>query len=294
MFTMGAVTLVAFGLRFFIFHLHESPKYLCGQGRYEEAVQVLDAVAKYNGTTQPITVQDLLQAEELGASHGAGPVDRKTAAKRILDQLKPGGFKHIRALFASRKQALSMTLIILIWGMIGLASPLYSNFLPEYLALHGAQAGDGSINTTYRNNLIIIACSVPGTILAGWLIGLPYVGRRGVLGLALILTAVFQFAFTAARTQGQILGFNCTVSFVSYIMWGALYIYTPEVIPSVHRGTGTGIAAAFNRVCGLMAPIIATYVGFTNTPIFVSASLYIVAGLLAFCCPYETAGKSAM
>jgi MFS family permease len=172
--------------------------------------------------------------------------------------------------------------------------PLYANFLPEYLALHGAQAGDGSINVTYQNNLIIIACSIPGTIVAGWLIGLPYVGRRGILGLGLILTSVFQFAFTAARTQAQILGFICAVSFVSYIMWGALYCYTPEVIPSVHRGTGTGMAAAFNRICGLMAPIIATYVGFTNMPIFVPASLYIVAGLLAFCCPYETTGKSAM
>lgn len=203
-----------------------------------------------------------------------------------------------------------MTLIIIIWGAIGLASPLYSNLLPEYLALHGASTGDDSIYTTYRNNLIIIACSVPGTLVAGWLIGLPNVGRRGILGLALILTSVFQFAFTAARTQAQILGFNCAVSFVSYIMCkcvlsrspdnadeqigGALYCYTPEVIPSIHRGTGTGIAAAFNRICGLMAPIIATYVGFTNTPIFVPASLYIVAGLLAFCCPYETAGKSAM
>ncbi|KAK4890939.1 hypothetical protein LTR27_010387 [Elasticomyces elasticus] len=295
MFTMGALTLLGFGLRFFLFHLHESPKYLCGQGRYEETVEVLNAVAKYNGKTQPVTVEDFLQIErDFEQSHGVAPVTKGVAVKRVFSQLKPGGFKHFRALFASKKLAFSMTLILLIWGMIGLASPLYANFLPEYLALHGAAAGNGSIYTTYRNNLIIIACSVPGTLVAGWLIGLPYVGRRGILGLSLIFTAVFQFAFTAARTQAQILGFNCSVSFVSYIMWGALYCYTPEVIPSVHRGTGTGLAASFNRICGLMAPIIATYVGFNDTPIFVSASLYIVAGLLAFCCPYETAGKSAM
>ncbi|KAK5735813.1 hypothetical protein LTR17_007823 [Elasticomyces elasticus] len=295
MFTMGALTLLGFGLRFFLFHLHESPKYLCGQGRYEETVEVLNAVAKYNGKTQPVTVEDFLQIErDFEQSHGVAPITKGIAVKRVFSQLKPGGFKHFRALFASKKLAFSMTLILLIWGMIGLASPLYANFLPEYLALHGAAAGNGSIYTTYRNNLIIIACSVPGTIVAGWLIGLPYVGRRGILGLSLIFTSVFQFAFTAARTQAQILGFNCAVSFVSYIMWGALYCYTPEVIPSVHRGTGTGMAAAFNRICGLMAPIIATYVGFNDTPIFVSASLYIVAGLLAFCCPYETAGKSAM
>jgi hypothetical protein len=77
-------------------------------------------------------------------------------------------------------------------------------------------------------------------------------------------------------------------------MWGALYCYTPEVIPSVHRGTGTGLASAFNRICGLQAPIIATYVGYTNTPIFVSASMFAVAGLLSFCFPYETRGKASL
>jgi hypothetical protein len=218
MFTMGALTLLAFFLRFFFFHLHESPKYLVGQGRYEEAAAVLDAVAAYNGTTQPVTKEDFLQIErDFAESHGLGPVNKKSAIKRTLAQFRPGGFKHVRALFSSRKQAFSMSLIILIWGMIGMASPLYSNFLPEYLAAHGAQTGDGSINITYRNNLIIIACSIPGTLMAGWFIGLPYIGRRGTLGLSLILTSVFLFAFTAARTQAQILAFNCVASYVQYM-----------------------------------------------------------------------------
>jgi hypothetical protein len=77
-------------------------------------------------------------------------------------------------------------------------------------------------------------------------------------------------------------------------MWGALYCYTPEVIPSLHRGTGTGLASAFNRICGLMAPIIATYVGYSDTPIFVSAALYLAAGLLSFCLPFETMGKASL
>lgn len=83
--------------------------------------------------------------------------------------------------------------------------------------MHGASTGSDSINITYRNNFIIIACSIPGTILAGWIIGLRYIGRRGTLGLSLILTAVFLFAFTTARTQASILAYNCIISFVSYM-----------------------------------------------------------------------------
>ncbi len=176
--------------------------------------------------------------------------------------------------------------------MIGLASPIYSNFLPEYLAEHGARAGDDSIHTTYRNNYIIILCSLPGTMIGGWLIGLRYIGRKGTLGYSLIITATFLFAFTTARTEAANLGFNCVTTFTQYIMWGALYCYTPEVIPSLHRGTGTGLA--FNRMCGLMAPIIATYVGFSDVPIYISAALYAVAGILSLMLPFETMGKASL
>ncbi|KAF2174065.1 hypothetical protein M409DRAFT_16339 [Zasmidium cellare ATCC 36951] len=296
MYTMGAFTVVLWIGRFFLFRLRESPKYLIGQGRYVEAVEVLNSIAAYNKTTQPLTVEDLEQVErDFSESHERPPVDRKEAIKRAFtSQLNPSGFQHVRALFATPKLAYSMTLIILIWGMIGLGSPLYSNFLPELLAAKGASTGSTSVAITYRNNLIIIICSIPGTLVGGLLINIKYIGRKGTLGGSLILSAIFLFAFTTARTPAEILAFNCVATFAQYIMWGALYCYTPEVIPSMHRGTGTGIAAAFNRICGLMAPIIATYVGYTSTPVYVSASLYVAAGLLSFLLPFETRGKASI
>jgi len=222
MYTMGSFTFVLWAGRFFLFTLHESPKYLIGQGRYTEAIEVLNAVAKYNKTSQPLTVTQLEQverhhAERNGGVHAVAPVSRKTAIKRTFAAFKPGGFHHVRALFSTVKLTYSFTLILLIWGMIGLGSPLYSNFLPEYLARHGAQAGDASINTTYRNNFIIIVCSLPGTLAGGWLVGLRHVGRKGTLGGSLILAAVFLFAFTTARTNAQNLAFNCVATFVQYM-----------------------------------------------------------------------------
>ncbi len=39
-------------------------------------------------------------------------------------------------------------------------------------------------------------------------------------------------------------------------MYGVLYAYTPEVFPTPHRGTGDALASAFNRVMGLISPLI--------------------------------------
>ena len=36
-------------IRFFFFKLHESPKYLMGRGRDQDAVAVVHAIARYNG-----------------------------------------------------------------------------------------------------------------------------------------------------------------------------------------------------------------------------------------------------
>jgi hypothetical protein len=42
------------------------------------------------------------------------------------------------------------------------------------------------------------------------------------------------------------------------IYYGTLYAYTPEVLPSAHRGTGNGIAIGLNRVMGILSAVIAT------------------------------------
>jgi hypothetical protein len=43
-------------LRFFFFHLYESPKYVMGRGRDAEAVEVVHKVAAYNGITSSLTL----------------------------------------------------------------------------------------------------------------------------------------------------------------------------------------------------------------------------------------------
>ena len=40
LFTVGSLTLLMWGIRFFLFPLYESPKYLMGKGEDDEAVAV--------------------------------------------------------------------------------------------------------------------------------------------------------------------------------------------------------------------------------------------------------------
>jgi len=202
---------------------------------------------------------------------------------------------HVRSLFATRKLALSTSLLIVIWAFIGLAFPLYNSFLTYFLLTRGAHFGDSSVYITYRNQVILSVIGVPGALLAGWMVELPVLGRKGTLALSTILTGVFLFASTTSRSSDALLGWNCGYSFTSNIMYGVLYAISPELFPTKDRGTGNAIVAAANRIFGVMSPIVALYANIaTSVPIYISAALFIVSGLIALFLPFDPIGRASL
>ena len=136
------------------FSLYESPKYLMGRGRDREAIEVLNKVAAYNGTSNRLTLEQLETVGEVDektqGDDNSGPVDTSVAAavRRNLEHLKGD---NVKPLFATRKLALSTSLLIVLWAFIGLAFPLYNSFVTYFLLTRGADFGDGSVYIAYRN-----------------------------------------------------------------------------------------------------------------------------------------------
>ena len=148
MFTLGGLTLLLWFTRFFVFRFHESPRYLIGKGRDQEAVEVIHKIAKFNGKADrcTITVEDLQKAavEESSTSptQDMGTEANNSEMKRtVLSRGSHFSGSHIKALFATRKMAWSTTLLVVIWGTIGLASTLYNSFLPYMRVLPLVFAG---------------------------------------------------------------------------------------------------------------------------------------------------------
>ncbi|KAL8923114.1 MAG: hypothetical protein Q9208_004798 [Pyrenodesmia sp. 3 TL-2023] len=288
MITMGGFAMICFFLRFIVFTLYESPKYLMGKGKDAAAVAVVHKVAQKNGKTSALSVADL----EVHDEDGQQGVDTAAALKRKLEKVD---LTHVRALFRTKKLAYSTTLIMCIWAFIGLAFPLYNAFIPYTLASRGAEFGDGSTYLTYRNSLIIAVLGIPGALAGGALVELPLLGRKGALALSTILTGVFLFASTTAKNSNDLLGWNCAFNFCSNVMYAVLYAYTPEIFPTKDRGTGNALTASANRIFGIMAPIVAMYANLkTAAPVYVSGALFLGAGALTCALPFESRGKASL
>ncbi|KAI6017862.1 major facilitator superfamily domain-containing protein [Pisolithus marmoratus] len=258
LFTMGAVIMVMWILRFFVFNLQESPKFLMSRGRDDEAVAAVHRLAAFNGKVSRLTIEHL---EEADKSFGSAQGEARASG------LKP--------LFATRKLAYTTCILIVLWALTGLAFPLYNAVL-TYVSV--------------ASRVILSAVSVPGAPMAGYLVELPIFGRRRTLFIFTILTGALILASTTAETFDLYLGLG--FSFTTSVMYGVLYALSSELFPTRTRGTGNAIVAAVNRIFGLIALLILYLNSFEVR--MVSGGIFISAGFIALLLPFEPRGKASL
>lgn len=128
-------------------------------------------------------------------------------------------------------------------------------WLPSVMVLKGF-----TLIKSFQYVLIMTLAQLPGYFTAAWLI--ERIGRKFVLVTYLTGTAASALAFGNADTITLLIVSGAFLSFFNLGAWGALYAYSPEQYPTVIRGTGTGMAAAFGRVGGIFGPLL---VGFLLT-----------------------------
>ena len=233
--------------RIFVIRLKETPKFLVGEGKDAEAVEILQGIAtKYNRPCS-LTLESLQACGTLTTRASLGKSKWGFGTIGV----------HLKGLFATKRIGVSTSLIWLSWTLIGLAYPLYNVFLPEYLKSRGAAFGEPSPYITWRNYTLVNFSGIWGPVLAGYMCH-TRLGRKYTMVTGALVTMTFFFAYTQVRTAVQNVVFACVINFCLNIYYSTLYGYTPEVLPSAHRGTGNGIAIGWNRIMGILSAVIAT------------------------------------
>ena len=293
-YTMAAIIGFGFLCRFLLFHLFESPKYLLSRGRQAEAVAVVHGMAYRNKATTWLTEEIL---NEIGGEADFTPIVPLSIETMIKRRLSSFSTRRIKPLFHTKRLGTTTALLWFSWLAIGMAYTMFYAFLPQYLAQgHGKAREPISHYETYRNLVIASVVGFPGAIVAGVLVEVPHIGRKGTMAVATLCSGICLFLFTISANSIYQLAFSSLESFFANAMLGTLYAYTPEVFPAPNRGTGAGIASCLNRVAGLCAPIIAANIpgGNANAPVFVSGAL-VLAAFVAICfLPIETRGKQML
>ncbi|MGM0875170.1 MAG: MFS transporter [Bacillota bacterium] len=125
-------------------------------------------------------------------------------------------------------------------------------WLPSVMVMKGF-----SLIKSFQYVLIMTLAQLPGYFMAAYLI--ERAGRKFVLITFLTGTAVSAYFFGNAETLPLLLTSGIFLSFFNLGAWGALYAYSPEHYPTEIRGTGTGLAASFGRIGGILGPLTVGY-----------------------------------
>ncbi|MEM1983657.1 MAG: MFS transporter [Candidatus Korarchaeum sp.] len=189
----------------------------------------------------------------------------------------------------SRKYVKRTALLFILWG--GLIYTYHGIFL-WLPTIYSRQFGLGDV-TSLGWTLLITLFQIPGYYSASFL--LDRIGRKGVLATYLIAAGIFSALLSLRVDLMWIFTFSSLISFFNLGAWAGLYAYTPELYPTEIRGMGSGAAASFGRLMGILSPSITGYL-FAITgisgPFSVFSLVHLAAGLAVITMGVETMGKS--
>ncbi|WP_310551089.1 MFS transporter [Paenibacillus glufosinatiresistens] len=122
-------------------------------------------------------------------------------------------------------------------------------WLPTVMVIKGY-----SLVKSFEYVLVMTLAQLPGYFTAAYFI--EKFGRRFVLVLYLAGTAASAAWFGTADSTTLLIAAGICLSFFNLGAWGGMYAYTPELYPTSVRSTGTGLAASFGRIGGIIAPLL--------------------------------------
>jgi len=304
MFTMGAITLGVFFLRFVVFNFRESPKFLVYRGQDEKAIGVLEHIAKTNKRPCGVSLADFEALTAESDSQTSGEELLGTGAK----QLKASWGTKIKVELARYKllfkdfQMARLTILVWLtyicdfWGFT-----LAGTYLPAILAIKNG-AIQVTLTETYRSYMAIYCPGIVAVVIGSMMYKVPIIGRQLTMIISSGLMATSIFIYATVNTQAANIGLNMMEYFFQSMFNAVLYGWTPEVFAAPIRGTACGVASFWGRLFGILAPITAQSLipkeGLDSLAI--NQVLYLAGGLTFGCVltialmPRNMLGKQSM
>jgi MFS transporter, putative metabolite:H+ symporter len=245
----------------FALRLMESPRWLLGQGRLDEAMRSLEKLERAAGMKPPGAVAPLTMAPEPKFSYGQ------------LFDLE----------YRRRTVGLSLAWIFQTLGFYGFVS-----WVPTLLVQHGF-----TITKSLEYSSLIAICNPLGAWLATFLI--ERFERKWIVAVDAVVIAIAGVAYGLAPSAGFIVVFGALVIITIQLMNATLYIYTPESYPTHLRSAGAGLCYGLGRLTNVIGPFIISFlyvsVGYMSVFAYISACWLVVAVIVAAIGP-RTTGRS--
>eukprot|EP00297_Palpitomonas_bilix_P000475 CAMPEP_0113912342 /NCGR_PEP_ID=MMETSP0780_2-20120614/28874_1 /TAXON_ID=652834 /ORGANISM="Palpitomonas bilix" /LENGTH=549 /DNA_ID=CAMNT_0000909291 /DNA_START=12 /DNA_END=1661 /DNA_ORIENTATION=- /assembly_acc=CAM_ASM_000599 len=282
----------------------ESPRFLVNVGKIEKAQKVLERMARMNKKSLP---GSHLVGSTISETTSHYPIIEKemTSAAPAACPRALTFREGVKSLFSTalRKTTLMLWLIWLINAVAYYGLVLLTPFVEQPNSANKtgtdcpADPSQPPFNTsTYVDVFITSGAEFPGLIMS--MIIIDRLGRKKTQGIQFAGTGLF---VALLLIPGLPIAARVGLLFVARaLIMGAFCVtcvYTPEVYPTAVRATGNGVANSIARIGGMVCPFPAYYLVAGGSIAQMAgfgffAGICIIAAVVAFFLPVETAGKT--
>lgn len=245
-------------------HMPESIRYLISKGKIDEARKIILNLEKKLG------------------------VPSKPFENEFEDESTPIFKLNVFTLW---KKAFRVRTLMLWLAWFGIVFSYYGIFmwLPSIVFTQGFE-----VVKTFEYVLIMTLAQLPGYFAAAWLVDI--IGRRYTLSSFLLMSGVCAYFFGNAENASNLLMWGAAMSFFNLGAWGVIYTYTPELYPTAIRALGSGWAAGFGRIGGMLAPMLVGVLLAHGAPInlifLMFASVFVIISVIVLSLGIESKKKS--
>ncbi|KMS97142.1 hypothetical protein BVRB_7g178070 [Beta vulgaris subsp. vulgaris] len=280
----------------------ESPRYLCRRGRTDEALEILERIAKLNHAELPsgllVSDHEVAKVTDL-PSEDAYLLSQNKAENGTSDNMDFNVQKEASVFTLFSPPLLRSTLLLWVvfignafsyYGLVLLTTEL-SNKDNTCPSTHTRSESGKSVDVNYRDVFITSLAEFPGLLLSAAMV--DKLGRKVSMASMFFLCCLFLLP----------LAFNQSGGLVTPLLFGAricitatftiVYIYAPEIYPTSVRTTGVGVASSMGRIGGMTCPLVAVSLihGCHRTAaILLFEAVIFVSGVCVMFFPIETAG----
>ena len=245
-------------------HMPESIRYLISKGRVDEARKIIFTLEKQLG------------------------VQSKPFDNEIEEESTPIFKLNVLTLW---KPSFRVRTLMLWLAWFGIVFSYYGIFmwLPSIVFTQGFE-----VVKTFEYVLIMTLAQLPGYFAAAWLVDI--IGRRYTLSSFLLMSGICAYFFGNAETASNLLMWGAAMSFFNLGAWGVIYTYTPELYPTAIRALGSGWAAGFGRIGGMLAPmlvgVLLAHSAQINLIFLMFASVFVIISVIVLSLGIESKKKS--
>ncbi|KAJ7952093.1 Organic cation/carnitine transporter 7 [Quillaja saponaria] len=280
----------------------ESPRYLCLKGRTTDAVNILEKIARMNGSKLPVGTLVADHQIELHKIDNALE-DTHLLSPRRIEDVPPdkmdstvGGISSLLMLLSPKLVKSTLLLWIVFfgnafsyYGLVLLTSELsagHSKCMPHKLQSEKSQ------NVSYRDVFITSFAELPGLFLAAATV--DKLGRKFSMSAMFFLSCIFLLPLAFHQPEGLTTWLLFGARICITATFTVVYIYAPEIYPTSIRTTGVGIASSVGRIGGILCPLVAVSLvhGCHQTAsVLLFVTVALISGVCVLLFPFETKGR---